>query len=187
MLITLAIVFLVGNPVLVEDTSSMKTLIRAVSSGTLDTGDLGVLNPYFGGFKSIATFEDTDVYMSLGRNKKKELVIFGWLKGKRILSLNQATERWAEERLAVVQNETEFQDWKEFRALLRGAVFGVKEENRELEAVAFVGELAFVGPGTTESQLQPQPAAFRFVAGPRPGEVLAQRISGDMILASFQR
>jgi len=150
----------------------LKTIIRAVSSGTLSIDELGELNPFFKGFQSIASYEDEDVYLSLGENQAHELVIFAWTKGKRVLTLNSATERWAEARLGDVKSEEELESWKDFRALLRGAVLSVSEEQRPLQAVAFVDDYALVGDVGVDSVLPSSPVGFRFVKGPRSGEFL---------------
>lgn len=182
----LAVVFLSSSKIIAEESSTMKTLIRAVSDGTLETGDVGDLNPYFEGFRSVSIFEDSEIYLSLGYNQKKELVLFGWLKGDRILSVDEATSRWVEERLGQVETEEEMAEWKDFRALLRGAILEVREEGRELEAVAFIDGSAIVGPGSVDHHFAQQPAAFRFVKAPKAGEQLALAPREGLILAAFQ-
>lgn len=168
----LTIALIVGFGASTAEAEDLKTFIRAVSSGTLSVDELGDLTPYFGKFRPIKTYEDGDVFLSLGENKDHELVLFAWAKGKRSLTLNQATERWAEEQLGSVTTEEDMKAWKDFRTLLRGAIHSVSEEGRPLQAAAFVGDYALVGDVDINASIQTSPVAFRFVKKARAGEFL---------------
>ncbi len=169
-----------------EVDAPLKEFIRAVSLGELKVTqdqELGVLNPFFIRFESLGTYDDEDVFLALGRNSERELVLFGWMKSSRQLTLDQATDRWVEEKLASVQTEEDLQAFQDFRRLVRGAIYDVKAQKQSLEAVAFLETMVFFGETTEEAVLQQNPVGFRFVPPSQAQVTLVQYELSPKLLA----
>lgn len=160
-------------PARAQTSEDLKLFMRAVSNGSLEADDMGILSPFFTQVKPLGNYEDDDVFLALNENSEGDLVLFTWSKGRRALSLNEATERWAEERLAAVTTEDELAEWKKFRAQLRGPLLenltGAEERAQAarpyyvIQAAAFVDTFAVIGEGDRNAEIQVEPMAYRFV------------------------
>jgi hypothetical protein len=142
----------------------LKSLIRDVSTGSIQIKeDLGVLSPYFKGFRPLNLYEESGVFLAVGLNQESELILFAWNLSDRRLDLDALTERWADDLLSKVKTEEELPKWKELRRLVRGAVLNPNDDVAAIQAIAFIDTLAVIGEAGPESEIPGTPVAFRFL------------------------
>lgn len=134
---------------------------------------------------TLRTYEDRDVFLAIGR-VDEDLTIYSRLKSNRSLTLDEVTSRWVEELLGQVETEEDMANFKNFRIMIRGAIFDAKEKRKFIRTISIVDSVAVVGEGDADSRLQPEPVIYRFSKPQNLGNARATLVPSTQLASIFE-
>lgn len=113
------------------------------------------------GVAALGSYEDHELAVSARLDNEGSLVLYGWSKTSREISLDTVTDRWVEARLADVKTTDELKQFQQFRRLIRGAVYEAKARQKVVDVLQVEGGEAVSTVGV-ETALSSQPMHYRF-------------------------